>query len=145
VRKLVTQLRAFKAQKGLSPKEAISLFIKTTEPELITYYMPVIAKLVNISKWDFASEKVEGSNLIVVDTHECYIPLSQVIDVEAERQKITDEIVYLEGFLTSVMKKLENENFVSKAKPDIIENERKKKADAEAKLQVLRESLMSLT
>lgn len=144
IRKLVTQLRAFRAQKNLSPKEPISLFVKTTEPELIAYYMPVIAKLVNISEWDFADEKVEGSNLVVVDTHECFIPLTQEVDIEAERTKITDEITYLEGFLASVLKKLENENFVSKAKPEVIENERKKKADAEAKLQVLKESLVSL-
>lgn len=56
-----------------------------------------------------------------------------------------DEIVYLEGFLQSVMKKLNNERFVQNAKPEIVENERRKMADAETKIASLKESILSLS
>jgi valyl-tRNA synthetase len=66
------------------------------------------------------------------------------IDLEAERERITKELDYLRGFLKSVDSKLSNERFVQNAKAEIVDNERRKKADAEAKISVLEESLQSL-
>jgi len=63
------------------------------------------------------------------------------LDVEAEKEKINKEIEYLEGFMKSVDAKLKNEKFVANAKPELVEKERQKKADAEAKIKGLREAL----
>lgn len=54
------------------------------------------------------------------------------------------ELEYQKGFLASVEKKLSNEKFVANAKPEVIEIERKKKADAETKIKALEESLKNL-
>jgi valyl-tRNA synthetase len=54
------------------------------------------------------------------------------------------ELEYQKGFLLSVEKKLSNERFVQNAKPEVIELERKKKADAEAKIKAIEESLAAL-
>ena len=67
-----------------------------------------------------------------------------MINADEEIKKMEDEIKYLEGFLASVMKKLGNEKFVANAKPEVVENERKKKADAESKIKTLRESIAKL-
>jgi valyl-tRNA synthetase len=76
---------------------------------------------------------------------ECYVKLdTDNIDIEAERERIGKEIEYLKGFLSSVEKKLSNERFVQNAKPEIVQNEKNKKADAEAKIQILEESLANL-
>ena len=72
------------------------------------------------------------------------MPIKDNIDVESEIKKMEDEIKYLQGFLASVEKKLSNERFVANAKPEIVENERKKKADAESKINMLNESIAAL-
>ncbi|MBO7255632.1 MAG: hypothetical protein J6U79_04575, partial [Paludibacteraceae bacterium] len=59
-------------------------------------------------------------------------------------KKMEAEIEYLKGFLNSVMKKLGNEKFVANAKPEIVENERKKQADAESKIKSLQDSIDNL-
>jgi valyl-tRNA synthetase len=67
--------------------------------------------------------------------------LNLQVDETAEREKMEKEIVYLEGFMKSVDAKLSNEKFVANAKPDLVEKERQKKADAAAKIAVLKKSL----
>ena len=75
---------------------------------------------------------------------ELYIPLQQNIDVDAERSRLSKELEYNVGFLKSVQVKLNNEKFVANAKPELIANEKKKQADAEAKIKAIEEQLSSL-
>jgi valyl-tRNA synthetase len=89
-------------------------------------------------------EKDATAATFMVGTTEFAVPLGSLVDVEGEIKKIEADIAYLEGFLNSVMRKLGNEKFVANAKPEIVENERKKQADAESKLKTLRESLAAL-
>jgi len=79
-----------------------------------------------------------------VATDQVFVKLNIQIDVEAEKEKINSEISYLEGFLKSVEAKLSNEKFVANAKPELVEKERQKQADALAKIVVLKGSLASL-
>jgi valyl-tRNA synthetase len=80
----------------------------------------------------------------MVGTVEISIPLGSNVNVEEEKKKMEAEIAYLEGFLNSVNKKLSNEKFVANAKPEIVENERKKKADAESKIATLKSNIEKL-
>jgi valyl-tRNA synthetase len=80
----------------------------------------------------------------VQGSSEFFIPLEGHIDLAAERVRIEKEIEYNRGFLESVLKKLSNEKFVQNAKPDVIERERQKQADAEAKIAALEQSLAGL-
>lgn len=80
----------------------------------------------------------------LVSTDEFYVPLNESIDPLAEADRLQKEKEYLNGFLKSVNAKLLNERFMSNAKPEIIEVELKKKADAEAKLKIIEESISAL-
>ena len=80
----------------------------------------------------------------MVGVTEYAVPLGNNINVEEEIKKMEAEIEYLKGFLNSVMKKLGNEKFVANAKPEIVENERKKQADAESKIKSLQDSINNL-
>ena len=80
----------------------------------------------------------------MVGVTEYAVPLGNNINVEEEIKKMEAEIEYLKGFLNSVMKKLGNEKFVANAKPEIVENERKKQADAESKIKSLQDSIDNL-
>jgi valyl-tRNA synthetase len=140
---IVTEVRNFRNGKGLSPKDALKLIVKAAEGTLVKSFWPIIKKLSNLSEVSFTAEPVNASGFIVKST-EFFIPVESKIDVEKEREALLKDLVYQRGFLTSVDKKLSNEKFVSGAKPEVVEIERKKKADAEAKIRSLEESLARL-
>ncbi|MEM6800247.1 MAG: valine--tRNA ligase [Bacteroidota bacterium] len=139
----ITAVRNFRTQKGLSPKESIDLYIKTDEEALFKTYEGLLSKFLNTSKIEFVKEQVDGTGSLRVRTHELFIPLGEV-DVEAEKEKILKEIEYNEGFLKKILAKLSNERFVQNAPEKVVDLERKKQADTEAKLKLLKESLEQL-
>lgn len=143
---IVTEIRNTRNTKGISPKEALKLFVKEKETKLITGFWPVISKLANLSTVDFIKETPDVScSSFVIKSTEMFIPLEGKLDVEKEREAILKDLDYQKGFLNSVEKKLSNEKFVSGAPPQVIDNERRKKADAEAKIKALEESLQNLS
>jgi valyl-tRNA synthetase len=137
----IQQIRNLRNAKGLSPKEAFEIFIKAKDESLYAPYAFLIKKLANVSSILFVQTQPEGSTLLPVDTDEVFVVLNLQVDETAEREKMEKEIVYLEGFMKSVDAKLSNEKFVANAKPDLVEKERQKKADAAAKIAVLKKSL----
>ncbi|WP_297337151.1 valine--tRNA ligase [Algoriphagus sp.] len=140
---VVSQVRNLRASKGMSPKESLELTINTKTPELYHQFESVLVKLANLSSLSF-SEKVENAMSFVVKSDECFIPMSDSINIEEEKANLQKEIEYTKGFLASVMKKLSNERFVAGAPAQVVENEKKKQADAEAKIKALEESLTKL-
>jgi valyl-tRNA synthetase len=107
-------------------------------------YEPIISKLANISRLTLVNDKVNGAASFLIATDEFFIPLNEDLDPLAEAERLQKEKGYLIGFLKSVDAKLSNERFMSNAKPEIIEIELKKKADAEAKLRILDDGLAAL-
>lgn len=143
VQQIISEVRNIRNSKGISPKVALPLAINATNIDYSKYQDSII-KLANIEELTFVKEKVSGAVSFLAGKDECYVALENNIDVDAEKERIGKEIEYLKGFLASVDKKLSNERFVQNAKPEIVENEKNKKADAEAKIQILEESLASL-
>ena len=144
VKQVISEIRNVRNAKQISPKEALSLHIKANSGISFDKYWAMIAKLANISEFVMTSEKVAGAASFLAGTDEFFIPLGNNIDADAEKERISKELEYLEGFLKSVTAKLSNERFVQNAKPEIVANEQQKKADAEAKIQSLKESLAAL-
>jgi valyl-tRNA synthetase len=75
---------------------------------------------------------------------EFFVPLEIQVDAAAERARVAKELEYAIGFRDSVNKKLGNEKFVDNAKPEVLEKERQKLADAEAKIVALEQALKAL-
>ncbi len=144
VKQLITEVRNIRNGKQISPKEALTLFVKPTSGTNYLPYAPVIIRLANLSKFDFTQDKVNGAVNFITGNDEFYLLLGDNLDAAAEMERLLKEKEYLTGFLKSVEAKLLNERFVSNAKPEIVDNERKKKADAEAKLRILEEGLNTL-
>ena len=140
----ISKIRELRNSKGISPKEAFEIIIKTDNEDLYKPYQFLIKKLANISSILFNSVETLHATSIPVATDQVFVKLNIQIDVEAEKEKINSEISYLEGFLKSVEAKLSNEKFVANAKPELVEKERQKQADALAKIHVLKGSLASL-
>ncbi len=104
----------------------------------------MIKKLCNVSNLEYVSDKVDGALSYRVKSNEYFIPITGNIDIEAEIAKLTEELNYTKGFLKSVQAKLSNEKFVAGAPEKVIEMERKKEADALAKITTIEQSLLSL-
>lgn len=141
---VISEVRNIRNTKQISPKEALPLAFKKGAKLDYVSASEILSKLANISTIEELDAKPENAVSFMSGTDELFVDIADNIDVEAEKEKIEKEIIYLQGFLKSVEGKLNNERFVSNAKPEIVENERNKKADAEAKLQALQSSLKSL-
>ena len=139
VKEIITNIRNIRQQKNISPKEALTLYITG---EYNDSYDDVIKKLGNIAHIETTDEKPSNSVSFLVGTTEFSIPVA--INAEEEIAKMEEEIEYLQGFLKSVNAKLNNEKFIANAKPEIIENERKKQADAESKISSLKANIEKL-
>ncbi|MBX2898289.1 MAG: valine--tRNA ligase [Cyclobacteriaceae bacterium] len=137
---LIAQVRNLRNSKGLSPKEAITLYCSKND---LQRFWPIARKLANLNNLLSGPEKPAGTSLLV-NTTEYIAVLEGKINTEKEKEAILKDLEYLKGFLASVNKKLENERFVTSAPPHVLEMERKKKADAEAKIKSYEEALKKL-
>ena len=142
VKEVIGGIRTIRLQKNIAQKEALSLEVVGENP--VEAFVSVIAKLCNLSAITSVETKAEGAAAFMVGTTEYAVPLGNLIDVEEELKKLVADLKYQEGFLHSVLKKLSNEKFVSKAPANVIEMERKKQADAETKIAALKESIAAL-
>lgn len=145
IREIVTSTRNFRNEKGISPKTTLMLYCKSRDEKNNLPFEEVLLKLANIDEIIYSKDKPESSFLLSVRTDEFFIPASENIDVEAEKEKLNAELEYLKGFLISVNRKLSNEKFVSNAKPEIVANEKKKEADALQKIDVLESQIKELS
>ena len=141
VKSIVSGVRSIRLERNIPNKESLTLQVVTGDHN--EAYNPVIMKMCNVDTIVRAPKDATAASFMV-GTTEYAVPLGNTIDVAEEIQKMEAEIDYLEGFLRSVMKKLGNEKFVANAKPEVVAVERKKRADAENKLALLRENVAKL-
>ena len=140
---VISGIRNIRKQKNIAFKDAIGFSIINNE-RIHTTFDSIISKLGNLENIDYVSDAVDGALTFRVKSNEYFIPMSGSIDVEAEIKKLTEELNYTEGFLKSVQKKLSNERFVAGAPEQVVASEKKKEADALAKIETLKASLESL-
>ncbi|MBN8695762.1 MAG: valine--tRNA ligase [Bacteroidetes bacterium] len=141
-KEIVAMMRNIRAQKQISPKEKLELIEKSDAQH--SFFDEVVVKLANLSALKYTKEKVDGAFSFMIKTTEFFVPLANNINVDEERARLTKDLDYSKGFLKSVQAKLANEKFVANAKPEMVENERKKQADAEAKIKAIEEQLAAL-
>lgn len=140
-REIIAGIRTVRLQKNIPNKEPLELQIIGSHQ---SGFNSVISKLGQLTSIQELSDKVPGSVSFLVGTTEYAIPMAALINPEEEIKKMEAEIVYFEGFIVSVMKKLGNEKFVANAKPEVVDAERKKHADAESKIASLKEAISAL-
>jgi valyl-tRNA synthetase len=146
IREIVTALRAFRNDKQLSQRQPLSLHYLTDAAgtALFDKYSTVLYGQADLDLLKRVDAAPSGALPLAVRHHQLFIPLAGLVDVEAERQKLLAELEYTLGFLESVNKKLSNERFVANAKPAVVDNERKKQADADARIAALQAQLAAL-
>ena len=138
---VINNVRKVRSDKNIAFRDAIQLVVKGTANK---DFDCVIAKLCNVSEVSYVAEAPAGAFGFIVGSTEFFVPLTGSVDVEAEIKKLEEELKYAQGFLKSVEAKLSNERFVSGAPAAVVDKERKKKADAEAKIAVIEQQLAGL-
>jgi valyl-tRNA synthetase len=140
---LVSWVRNTRQSKQMSPKETLPLSINTQDASKYTHLEDLIKKMANLSEITFVTSSVKGMSL-VIKGDEFGIDLGENLDVAAEIENLKKDLEYTQGFKKSVEAKLANERFVANAAPELVQRERDKLEDADAKIKVIEESLQKL-
>jgi valyl-tRNA synthetase len=145
LQEVITAVRDTRNKNLLKPKDKIKLWIDSADKAFYASVEGILARQVNAEQIGYTTEAKQGCIALVVQTDKMYIEANAAaIDTTVQKQQMEKDIVYYTGFIASLDKKLDNEKFVQNAKPEVIENERKKRADAVAKIKTLQESLSLL-
>ena len=142
VKLIISGVRMVRSSKNIAQKEQLEL--QVINPDAYAKYFDVIVKMANLSFINIVVEKDPTASAFMVGTDEFAVPLGNMIDVEAEIQKMEAQLQHLEGFLAGVKKKLSNERFVANAPEQVVALERKKQSDSEEKIASLKESIAAL-
>ena len=141
---IIMGIRNVRNSKNISPKEVLQVSVKGEIDASNELWTEIVKKLANTESIQMVEKQPENSIAFVVKNIECYVLLGGLINQEKERETILKELEYTRGFLKSVNSKLANANFIAKAKPELIENERKKQVDASHRINLLEEQLKQI-
>lgn len=140
----ITGLRDARNKNRLKPKETIKLYIQSEAANMYQSVEQVLLKQLNASSVAYTGETIGNTIAVVIGKDKFFIQTAEAVDTGSQKAELEKELEYLKGFLVSVDKKLSNEKFVQNAKPEVVDNEKKKKADAEEKIRVIEKSLQEL-
>ncbi len=143
VKEVVSGIRTIRKDKNISFKNTIDLSVMNSD-NFTKEFDAVVTKMGNVANMSYVIEKVDAALSFRVKSNTYFIPMEGAIDTEAEKVKLQEELKYAEGFLRSVQGKLKNERFVQNAPEQVIKTERKKEAEALAKIEALKSSILSL-
>ena len=144
LKEVITALRDARNKNQLKPKDSIWLHIQTDNAAVYKSMEDILKKQLNAEAINYTGSSVANTINVVVQKDKFFIETENQAGTAPQQEQLAKDLSYLEGFLISVEKKLANERFVKNAKPEILEAERKKKEDAEAKIKVIKESLSTL-
>lgn len=144
LKEIITAIRDARNKHNIRQKETIKLHIETKDKDLYKTIENILTKQVNAESIGFSSQPENTFITIVAGKEKMHIEANIKIDINIQKEKLLKDLNYLKGFLNNIDKKLSNDRFVQNAKADVIELERKKKSDAEAKILTIEQLLSSL-
>ncbi len=145
LKQVITNIRDGRNKNQLKPKEAIKLFIETASKESYSSIQSILSKQVNADELSFTTEAIANTIVVAVEKDKFYIKTDKQLDTATLKDDLLKDLEHQKGFLASVEKKLSNEKFVQNAKPEVLALEQKKKADAQARIRTIEESLSTIS
>jgi valyl-tRNA synthetase len=144
LKNVISALRDARNKNGLKPRETIKLYIQSGNNRSYRQIESILGKQVNAETVSYVKEAVANTTVVAVEKDKFYIESERQVDTEALKTELLKDLEHQKGFLQSVLKKLGNERFIANAKAEVVELERKKQADAEARIKTIEESLTNL-
>lgn len=143
VKEVVSGIRKIRTDKNIAFKDPVD-FSAVNHEKFTEEFDPIIQKLGNLNAVEYRSDQLDQALSFRVKSNEYFIPMDGAVDVEAEIEKLEEELDYNKGFLNKVDKKLQNKGFVNNAPEKVVQMEQQKKADAQAKIEAIETSLKGL-
>ncbi len=141
----IRAIRNRRAEMNVPPKRLANVIIVTAEPRLFADKEPYFKRLASASGVTVADKcDSEGTVRIVTDACEIFLPLADIVDADAERERLTKELATAENEIKRAQGKLNNEEFVSKAPEKVVNAEKEKLVKFQALAEKLRASIESL-
>ena len=144
MKEAVSGIRKTRLDNNIAQKEPLELFVQPGDKGYEPRLESIVKKLGNLDQVETVTGEVKGAFSFRVKSSSFYIAMEEHADPSEELKKLEEELTYAQGFLSSVMKKLENERFVASAPEAVVEKERAKQADTEAKIKILEERIAVL-
>jgi valyl-tRNA synthetase len=144
LKQVISALRDARNKAQLKPKETIQLFIQSNNSTVYKNIETILLKQVNAETISYVKETVPNATVVAIEKDKFYIESERKADIEAIKTELLKDLEHQKGFLQSVLKKLSNERFVANAKPEVVDLEKKKQADAEARIKTIEETLANL-
>ena len=144
LKEIISAIRNIRGEANVSPSKKIEVIFKTADENarnILQNNAKILDKLANVEKYEFNVEIPKLVGFRLVDTTEIFVPLAELIDLDKEIEKLEKNIEKTQVELDKVLKKLSNENFVAKAKPEAVEKERRIKEELENKISKFKESM----
>ena len=144
LKKVISAIRDARNKNQIKPKESIKLYIQAEATDNYKAIENILSKQVNSQEINYSKENIANAIVVAVEKDKFFIETTKQVDTSALKEELLKDLGYQNNFLNSVLKKLSNERFVQNAKPEVVELERKKQADAEARIKTIEESLQNL-
>jgi valyl-tRNA synthetase len=144
LKNVISAIRDARNKNQIKPKESIELHIQSEATDMYKAISDILAKQVNADDISYTNEALANTIVVTLEKDKFFIKTEKEVDTVALKEELTKELEYQQKFLDSVLKKLSNERFVQNAKPEIVELEKKKQADAQARIRTIEESLSTL-
>lgn len=144
LKQTISAIRDVRVKNNIKPKDPVNVHVQASQSSQYAAITSILTKQVNAKEVNLVNDAVAGAIAVLVGKDKIYIETEQELDTTAQKEQLEKELEYLKGFLVSVEKKLSNERFVLNAKPEVVDVERRKKADAEEKIKAISESLSAL-
>ena len=141
LKQTISAIRDAKAKNNIKPKDVITLHILSANEQSFGNIETILNKQLNSKSIAFTKQPIPDTITVMVGPDKFFIETENVLDASSQKEQLLKDLEYHKGFLAAVEKKLSNERFVQNAKPEVVDIERKKKADAEQKIKALEESL----
>ncbi len=144
LKKVITALRDARVKNQLKPKETIKVHIQTADALIYNKVGDILSRQLNIESLSYTQEPIPDTIVVAVEGERFFIETKAKADTTALRADLLKDLDHQQFFLQSVAKKLSNERFMANARPEVVALERKKQADAEARIKAIEESLSGL-
>ncbi len=143
-KKIISTIRGLRKEYKIDNQQLLNVKVRVIDGQYNDMFDPVVRKLAGVEQIDIIDRKIKGAKVFMIKTLEYNIPLGDLIDIKKELINLIEQYDYQKGFLASIMKKLNNEKFLSRAPEHVVAREKEKKASAEAKLKALKEQINEL-
>ena len=145
LKEVISAIRDGRNKNQVKPKDIIKLFIETDSKENYNSIESILKKQVNADEISFTNEAITNTIVVAVEKDKFYIKTEKELDTSTLKDDLIKDLEHQKNFLQAVIKKLSNERFVQNARPEVVEMEKKKQADAEARIKTIEESLSTIS